>query len=71
MTREEAEKIAAKLVGTLDDSFDGRNGERFPAWEVTLAGNIIGYLRSAKSTEEVEERAEAWRKDIVQALLKE
>lgn len=71
MTHEEAEKIAEKLVDTLDDSFDGRDGERVPVWQVTLAGNIIEYLRSAKSKEEAEERAEDWRKDIVQVLLKE
>jgi hypothetical protein len=69
-TREEAEAVAAKLVGVQDDSFDA-NGDRVPVWEVTLAGNVIGYLRSARSKEEADERATAWREAIVRALVGE
>jgi len=68
MTREEAEAVAARLVGVQDDSFD-LNGDRIPVWEVTLAGNIIGYLRSARSQDEAAERASEWREAIVRALV--
>lgn len=67
MTREEAERVAEKLVTTLNESFD-HEGKHYHEWMVKVAGRATGDI-GVPSPEEAERWAQDWREAIVRALM--
>lgn len=69
MTREEAERVAERLVTVEDGSWQDGDGLRV-AFDVSIAGTVIQYNTDADRPE-AEDRATAWREAIVRMLMEE